>query len=91
MGIVIYKILQLFLLTFAIGFFIAFIIKVLMIVIQSTSRSHASSNSRIKCYYRAVRIRRIRNKNRMHDTNNSNDLIRFYYGSDSEDSQTAKL
>ncbi len=91
MGIVIYKILQLFLLTFAIGFFIAFIIKVLMIVIQSTSRSTASSNSHIKCYFRAVRIRRIRNKNRMHDTNNSNDLIRFYYGSETEDSQTAKL
>jgi hypothetical protein len=91
MGIIIYKIFQLFLLTFVIGFFIAFVIKILMMIIQATSRSHVSSNSRIKCYSRAVRIRRIRNKNRMHDTNNSNDLIRFYYGSETEDSQTAKL
>ncbi len=89
MGIIIYKIFQLFLLTFAIGFFIAFVIQLIMIVIQATSRS--SSHSRVKCYYRAVRIRRIRNKKRMHETDNSNDLIRFYYGSEDEESQTAKL
>lgn len=88
MGIIIYKLFQLVLLTFAIGFFIAFIIQLIKIIIQSEESIRNFNFPKVKCYYRAVKIRRLRNNRCMSDTNDSNDLIRYYYGAENHGNTT---
>ena len=88
MGIIIYKIFQLVLLTFAIGFFIAFIIQLIKVIIQSEENIRNFNFPKVKCYYRAVKIRRLRNNRCMSDTNDSNDLIRYYYGAENHGNST---
>lgn len=88
MGLIIYKVFQLILLTFAIGFFIAFIIHLINAIIQSQDRTNNFNFPKVKCYYRAVKIRRVRNRRCMTDTNDSNDLIRYYYGTENHGTST---
>jgi len=88
MGIIIYKIFQLILLTFVIGFFIAFIIQVINVIIQSQENIRNFNFPKVICYYRAVKIRRLRNNRCMTDTNDSNDLIRYYYGTENHGTST---
>lgn len=85
MGFIMYNLFQLVLLTIVISFFIAFVIQLIKVIIQSEESIKNFDFPKVKSYYRAVKIRRIRNFRCMSDTNDSNDLISYYYGAENHD------